>query len=104
MRSMMERLKLTVNAEKTHLCRLPKETFDFLYDEGRRGSPKWVDVLLHCDMGARPALMSVFERTLQYAKGHERVWFARRRDIARWVLEQSGAEVVSHDKMRRSRV
>lgn len=80
-----------------------KETFDFLYDEGRRGGPKWVDVLLHCDMGARPALMSVFERTLQYAKGHERVWFARRRDIAQWVLERFGAEVVSHDKMRRNR-
>ena len=63
-----------------------KETFDFLYDEGRRGSPKWIDILLHCDMGARPALMSVFERTLKYAKGHERVWYARRRDLAEWVL------------------
>jgi RNA-directed DNA polymerase len=36
MRSMMERLKLTVNDEKTHLCRLPEETFDFLgYTFGR---------------------------------------------------------------------
>jgi group II intron reverse transcriptase/maturase len=36
MRSMMERLKLTVNEEKTHLCRLPEETFDFLgYTFGR---------------------------------------------------------------------
>ncbi len=36
MRSMMERLKLTVNEEKTHLCRLPDETFDFLgYTFGR---------------------------------------------------------------------
>ena len=26
----MERLKLTVNEKKTHLCRLPDETFDFL--------------------------------------------------------------------------
>jgi len=66
-----------------------KETFDFLYDEGRRGSPKWIDLLLHSDMGARPTLMSVFERALRYAKGFERVWFARRCDIARWVLEQS---------------
>lgn len=41
MRSMMERLKLTVNAEKTHLCRLPKETFDFLgYTFGRLWSHK----------------------------------------------------------------
>lgn len=36
MRQMMERLKLTVNEEKTHLCPLPEETFDFLgYTFGR---------------------------------------------------------------------
>jgi allantoinase len=64
-----------------------KETFEFLYDEGRRGSPKWVDLLLHSDMGGRPALIGVFEKALRYAKGFERVWFARRRDIAEWVLK-----------------
>jgi RNA-directed DNA polymerase len=36
MRQIMERLKLTVNEAKTHLCRLPDETFDFLgYTFGR---------------------------------------------------------------------
>lgn len=36
MRSMMERLKLTVNDDKTHRCRLPQESFDFLgYTFGR---------------------------------------------------------------------
>ncbi len=41
MRSMMERLKLTVNEDKTRVCRLPDETFDFLgYTIGRCGSPK----------------------------------------------------------------
>ena len=36
MRSMMGQLKLTVNESKTHLCRLPEETFDFLgYTFGR---------------------------------------------------------------------
>ena len=36
MRSMMSRLKLTVNEKKTRLCRLPEETFDFLgYTIGR---------------------------------------------------------------------
>jgi group II intron reverse transcriptase/maturase len=39
MRSMMERLKLTVNEQKTRLCRLPRETFDFLsYTFGRQWS------------------------------------------------------------------
>ena len=30
MRSMMEQLKLTVNETKTHVCRVPDESFDFL--------------------------------------------------------------------------
>ena len=30
MRRMMGRLKLTVNEDKTHLCRLPQERFEFL--------------------------------------------------------------------------
>jgi len=41
MRSMMARLKLTVNEAKTHTCRLPEETFDFLgYTFGRYYSPR----------------------------------------------------------------
>jgi RNA-directed DNA polymerase len=41
MRQMMERLKLTVNETKTHLCRLPDETFNFLgYTFGRIWSPR----------------------------------------------------------------
>jgi group II intron reverse transcriptase/maturase len=36
MRAMMARLKLTVNDDKTHLCRIPQERFDFLgYTFGR---------------------------------------------------------------------
>jgi RNA-directed DNA polymerase len=39
MRGMMETLKLTVNDDKTHLCRIPQERFDFLgYTFGRRYS------------------------------------------------------------------
>ena len=41
MRAMMQKLKLTVNEAKTHLCRMPEETFDFLgYTFGRCYSPK----------------------------------------------------------------
>ena len=36
MREMMEKLKLTVNEDKTHLCQIPRERFDFLgYTFGR---------------------------------------------------------------------
>ena len=41
MRAMMQKLKLTVNEEKTRICRLPDETFDFLgYTFGRGYSVK----------------------------------------------------------------
>ena len=41
MRQMMAKLKLTVNEHKTHLCRLPEDTFDFLgYTIGRCWSPR----------------------------------------------------------------
>lgn len=65
-----------------------QETFEYMYDEGRRGNPMWIDLLLHSDMGARPALVGIFEKALRYAKGQKRVWFARRRDIAQWILKK----------------
>ena len=65
-----------------------KETFEFLYEEGARSGPKWVDLLLHCDLGGRPTLMPVFERAIAYAKQFENVWFARRRDLAQCALDQ----------------
>jgi len=41
MQAMMNRLKLTVNADKTHVCRVPDEAFDFLgYTIGRCWSKK----------------------------------------------------------------
>jgi hypothetical protein len=40
LRKIMARLKLTVNEEKTRICKVPAETFDFLgYTFGRRYSP-----------------------------------------------------------------
>ena len=53
---MMERLKLTVNEQKTHVCRLPFEAFDFLgYTFGRMYSPRTGGAYL----GARPARKKV---------------------------------------------
>jgi len=41
MRAMMQKLKLTVNEAKTHVCRVPDESFDFLgYTIGRCYSTK----------------------------------------------------------------
>lgn len=52
MRSMMDRLKLTVNEAKTKVCRLPAGSFDFLgYTFGRQFSPRTG----HSYLGLRPA-------------------------------------------------
>lgn len=56
MQEMMSRLKLTVNEQKTHLCRLPEESFDFLgYTIGRCYSPKTGKAYL----GTRPSRKSI---------------------------------------------
>jgi len=63
-----------------------KEAFDLLYEEGRNGSPKWTEMVIHCHIGARPGLGLTLRRVIDYAKRHEKVWFARRRDIADHML------------------
>ena len=56
MRTIMERLKLKVNEEKTHLCQIPRERFDFLgYTFGRCYSHKDG----HAYIGTRPSKKSV---------------------------------------------
>lgn len=56
MRRIMERLRLTVNEEKTHLCEIPRERFDFLgYTFGRCYS--WRDG--HAYLGTRPSKKSI---------------------------------------------
>ena len=63
-----------------------KDSFDCLYEEGKE-TPKMMSVGLHCRITGRPPRSRAVERFLQYAKGHQGVWFARRVDIARWWLE-----------------
>jgi RNA-directed DNA polymerase len=56
MRGMMEKLKLTVNDDKTHLCQLPRERFDFLgYTFGRCYSQQTGRAYI----GTRPSQKSV---------------------------------------------
>ena len=62
-----------------------KETFDCLYEEGET-HPKMMSVGLHCRIAGRPARSRAVARFLEYARSHDRVWFARRIDIARWWL------------------
>jgi allantoinase len=68
-----------------------KDTFDELYAEGQRGSPKWIEIVLHAHMAGRPTLIPTLRRCIQYAREHEAVWFPRKRDIAEWTLKHESS-------------
>ncbi|MEV6768315.1 allantoinase PuuE [Nocardia sp. NPDC051030] len=59
-----------------------KDAFDILYAEGEAGSPKMLSVGLHCRIIGRPARAKSLERFLDYVQSHDKVWLARRIDIA----------------------
>jgi len=68
-----------------------KDAFDTLYEEGAT-APKMLSIGLHCRLIGRPARLVGLKRFLEYAQSHERVWFARRVDIARhWHKEHPPA-------------
>ncbi|PZP22832.1 MULTISPECIES: allantoinase PuuE [Pseudomonas] len=60
-----------------------KDAFDVLYAEGEAGAPKMLSIGMHCRLLGRPARLAALQRFLDYVKGHDKVWFARRVDIAR---------------------
>lgn len=62
-----------------------KDSFDTLYAEGA-DSPKMLSIGLHCRLVGRPGRAAALARFLDYVQSHERVWVARRLDIARhWI-------------------
>lgn len=64
-----------------------KDSFDALYEEGVEGSPKMMSIGLHCRLAGRPGRVMAIKKFIQYAQSHEKVWFARRVDIAKhWRL------------------
>jgi OHCU decarboxylase len=60
-----------------------KDSFDCLYAEGQAGSPKMMSIGLHCRLVGQPGRFMALKRFLEYIKGHDKVWIARRIDIAR---------------------
>ena len=60
-----------------------KDSFDVLYEEGAAGGAKMMSIGLHCRLAGRPGRHAALKRFVDYAKGHDGVWFARRIDIAR---------------------
>ena len=62
-----------------------KDSFDTLYAEGET-APKMMSVGLHCRLVGRPGRAAALARFLDYVRSHDRVWVARRVDVARhWI-------------------
>ncbi|KKX24848.1 allantoinase PuuE [Rhizobium sp. LC145] len=59
-----------------------KDSFDVLYAEGLAGSPKMMSIGLHCRLAGRPGRAMALARFIDYVQSHEKVWIARRIDIA----------------------
>lgn len=59
-----------------------RDNFDCLYREGET-APKMMSIGLHCRIIGRPARLQGLQQFLDYALSHDKVWFARRVEIAR---------------------
>jgi putative urate catabolism protein len=60
-----------------------RDSFDCLYEEGISGSPKMMSIGLHCRLAGRPGRTIGLQRFIDHIQSKERVWVARRVDIAR---------------------
>ncbi|MFG1343763.1 allantoinase PuuE [Xanthobacter autotrophicus DSM 431] len=68
-----------------------KDSFDCLYAEGAR-APKMLSIGLHPRLAGRPGRAAALARFLDYVARHEKVWVARRVDIARhWIAHHPPA-------------
>jgi len=68
-----------------------KSSFDVLYAEGD-SRPKMMSVGLHCRLAGRPGRAAALARFLDHVQKHERVWIARRIDIANHWRENHAAD------------
>ena len=59
-----------------------RDSFDVLYAEGAE-RPAMLSVGMHCRLLGRPGRMRALQRFLDHVERHDRVWIARRIDIAR---------------------
>jgi putative urate catabolism protein len=73
-----------------------KDTFDVLYAEGDPNgdnAPKMMSIGMHCRLLGRPGRITALQRFLDHIQSHDKVWVARRIDIARhWKATHPYAE------------
>ena len=66
-----------------HFYQYLKDSFDYLYAEGKAGAPKMMSVGLHCRLVGRPGRALGLAKFIDYVMAHDKVWVATREDIAR---------------------
>lgn len=59
-----------------------KASFTALYREGSEGHPRMMSIGLHCRLTGRPGRVEALREFLEFAQGHDDVWFATREQIA----------------------
>ena len=59
-----------------------KDSFDVLYAEGKAGAAKMMNIGIHCRLLGRPGRIASLARFIDYVQCHEKVWIAKRIDIA----------------------
>jgi putative urate catabolism protein len=59
-----------------------RDSFDVLYAEGAE-RPKMMSIGMHCRLLGRPGRLRALQRFLDHVEAHDRVWVARRIDVAR---------------------
>jgi putative urate catabolism protein len=73
-----------------------RDTFDALYAEGA-DYPRMMSVGLHCRVVGKPGRLIALQRFLDHVGAHDRVWVARRIDIARhWLATHPYRAQASH--------
>ena len=65
-----------------HFFQYLRDAFDVLYEEGE-DSPKMLSIGMHCRLLGRPGRFRGLQRFLDHIQKHDRVWVAKRVDIAR---------------------
>ncbi len=73
---------------------LLKEQFDQLYVESET-TGKLMNVGLHPYISGQPFRIRAIREFLEYAKGHDHVWWATRQEIAEWYMENHEAHIPS---------
>ena len=81
-----------------------KDSFDVLYAEGAAGRAKMFSIGLHNRLIGRPGKLAGLQKFLDYAQGHEGVWFPRRIDIAEhWAKTHPHQRIERPSQMDRAR-